>query len=224
MSRLSELKSSPDVGRPERTVTVCVSGKLVRELEQAALELQEAQQELAAERFRVGADDEEPKGPPKRVGDKSRIPELEQRVADGEAKVEGIRGRMRDKSVTLLLRAIDQGAWRRWVQSHPARTEWVRTGGTDDDPTGDERIIARDRLAAGVCDLDALATDLGTFIAEYDGEPASDDWWTFLSENGAGGDMISAASHVVALHENNVNVGKAPRPSPGSQGSATASE
>lgn len=222
MSRLSELKSSPDVGRPERTVTVCVSGKLVRELEAAAAELQEAQQELAAERFRVGADDEEPKGPPKRVGERSRIPELEQRVADLTAKADGIQGRMRENSVALLLRAIDQGAWRRWVLEHPARTEWVRTGGTDDDPTGDERVVARDRLAAGVCDLDALAEDLGRFIAEYDGEPASDDWWAFLSENGAGGDMISAASHVVALHENNVNVGKAPKPSPGNRGSETA--
>lgn len=226
MSRLDELKSSPDVGRPERIVTVCVSGRLVRELEEAAADLDDARAELADEKAKVARSDDEPVGPPKRAGEsRSRVPELERRVADAKAKVDAVQGRMRENSIDLTIRALSEGDWREWVLRHPARMRWVRTGGSDEEPEGEERFEPRDiQGASGVCNVDALVADLHLFIAKYDGEDPSDAWWTFLNENVAGGDRIQAAKQIVAMHENTVNVGKARKPSPINPGSATASE
>lgn len=218
---LSELKSSPDVGLPERTFPLCVSGKLVAELEAADSALYEAETELTAARVtlreaRVRAerrrDGEEPK---LRSGQKSPAAEAEKKVADLEKRAEeaaersdAIRERMVDHTIDLHLRGKPNGEWRQWVMKHPSRDE-------DTDPVGAQRDKTH---AAGFCNIDALIADLGGydmngerrsgFVVKYGGEEPSADSWEFVSNNAAPGDLTRLASTVVAMHEQVVDLGK----------------
>lgn len=208
---LSELKSSPDVGLPEKPHKICVSGKLVAELEAADAELYAAEAELdtaradlrtqrqRAERRRDG---EEPR---LRSGETSPVDAAEQRVAELEAKAQeaaekadAIRERMEDHTVVLHLRAKPSGEWRQWVMRFPARDE-------DADPAGAQRDK---RWAGAFCNIDALVNDAGMFVTAYGDEAASDDSWEFVRNNAAPGDLTRLASMLVAMHEQVVDLGK----------------
>jgi hypothetical protein len=204
---LAELKSSPDVGLPEYTVKVHVSAKLVGALEAADLALYNADREAAEARAALEAArerdaDSDAPAPPRRSG-QSPHADLVQRVEAAESAAEGaarasdeIRARM--EVVEVLLRGTGSGEWRRWANAHPARDE-------ESDRAG---ALRDQRYAAGYCDLDALVADLHLWVAECNGEAASEEWWEFLSTNGLPADLTAAASRVVQMHEQGVDLGK----------------
>lgn len=207
MSKLDELKSSPDVGLAEVTADVCVSAKLAAELEAADKALFEAEQKVIDLRAELDAarevDEDAPKRP-RRVGESPNA-DLKQRLKDAEAEADAaalasdaIRERMQRHTVRLSLRGKSAGEWRRWVSEHPARDK-------DDDPAGFERDR---RYAAGFCDLDALVGDLHLWVVKYDDDAPSDEWWQVVSENGAPAHLRDAASRVVQMHEQVVDLGK----------------
>lgn len=186
---LSEIMKSPDVGRPQRTFPICVSGKLVAELEAADQELFAAQTELEAAQHDKR---------PGRVGAKSPIPALERAVKEKAAVCDAIRERMEDTTILLHLEAAETGAWRRWALEHPARDE-------DEQPAGHKR----DRVhAAGYCDIDALISELGSYVTAYGDDQATPEAWEFVAANAAPGDLTRLASTVVAMHEQVVDLGK----------------
>lgn len=218
MSKLSELKSSPDVGLAEYVAKVCVSAKLTAELEAADRELFEREQvviDLRSQLEEAAKPDSDRPGPPRRSGQSANA-DLRRALEEAEAAVEeaakvsdSVRERMEKHIVLVTLRARQAGDWRRWAQAHPARTEWVRTGGTDEDPDGEERVIERDRrFAAGFCDIDALAEDLHLWIVGYEDESPSDEWWELVSTQGAPAHIRDAASRVVQMQEQVVDTGK----------------
>ena len=195
MKSLADLKSSPDVGLPEREVTVCVSAKLARELEEADRALFAADEALrtARQEAKARADGDLP---PLRSGQKSPVAAAEKEAEARAAESDAIRERIKDASVTLLLRGKTGGEWRQWASKHPAREEGEP--GAEFDRT----------WAVGFCNLDALIADLPSFVASYNGEPASDEWAQFVSANGVPAHLRNAASAVVAMHEQGVDVGK----------------
>lgn len=196
MKSLSDLKSSPDVGLPERVVKVCLSAKLVREQEEADEALFEAQ--AAYEAARVEAQERaEGDRPPARLGS-TKLADLERAADEAATKAEEIRSRMEDATVSVLLRGKTVGEWRQWVAKHPARQE-----------EAEPAEFARDRqYAAGVCNIDALVDDLGLWAVKYNDEEPSQAWAEFLVANGVPAQLTLAASHVVALHEQAVDAGK----------------
>jgi hypothetical protein len=219
VSKLDELKASPDVGQPEYTADVCLSAKLAAELEAADQVLFAAEAGLEnaradLDRVREQAAEGGASGRPRRAGQTAHKEEREA-VAAAEAAAEeaaaasdGIRERMSLVSVRLTLRA-STGEWGRWVGQHPPRLQWIRTGGTDEEPTGEAHTIARDlRLTGGICDVDALIADLHYWIAKYDDDEPSDDWWEIVTANGVPADMAAAAGRVVQMHVQGVDLGK----------------
>jgi hypothetical protein len=219
VSKLDELKSSPDVGQPEYTASVCLSAKLAAELEAADTVLFNAEAELEAaraelDRVREQAADGSTGQGPRRSGqtphqeERKAVETAEAQAEEAAAVSDDIRGRMESVSVTLTLRANTE-QWGRWVGQHPPRMQWERTGGTDEAPAGQERPIARDqRLAGGICDIDALVAELHRWIARYDDEEPSDEWWDMLTANGVPADMAGAAQRVVQMHVQGVDLGK----------------
>jgi hypothetical protein len=196
---LSELQSSPDVGLPETHADVCVSAKLVDELSAIDAELFEVEAQVEQLRETAAREAEgEPQGPPKRPGDASRLPELEEKAAELAAKADAVRDRMADTNVRLQLRGKELGEWRQWAVRHPARD-------AEADPQGYERDV---KWAGGHVNIDALAGDLGQFVVRYNDEEPSEAWAKFVTANGAPAHLVVAASKVVGLHEQVVDQGK----------------
>ncbi|HET7386455.1 MAG TPA: hypothetical protein VFJ19_07295 [Nocardioidaceae bacterium] len=217
MSKLSELKSSPDVGLAEYPADVCVSTKLAAELEAADKALFEAEQkviDLRAALEEAQQVDEDAPRRPRRSGEspnadlKRRLKEAEEQAEAAARASDEIRERMQQHTVRLTLQGKPSGEWRLWVAEHPPRDE-------DDDPAGFARDVRHAGVGAGsgvkpfaFCDIDALVNDLHLWISKYDGEPASDEWWEFVSVNGAPAHLRNAASMVVRMHEQVVDLGK----------------
>ena len=205
--KLSEMKASPDVGRPEQTYPICAAGKLVRELKAADDAFFEAQDALEAEQKRA-EDRAEGGGPPTRLSEASPLPALEQAAREAAETADAIRARMQEHTIVLSLRALQNGEWRQWVAKHPARDE-------EGDPAGH----ARDQQwAGGFCNIDDLIADLGSaypsgdrIITAYGDESPADDSWAFILGNAAPGDLTRLASTVVGMHEQVVDLGKSRR-------------
>lgn len=98
---LAELRESPDVGLPEQTYALCMSGKLNAEMQRVSDAIEEA----------VAADDQ-----PKRLGAKSQVMKLND-------EREKLRVRMAEHEVTVRFRAKPAHVWRKWVSSHPVRED-----------------------------------------------------------------------------------------------------
>lgn len=196
--KLSEMKASPDVGRPERTFDICVSGKLAAKLAVADRAFYDAETRLAEARAAAEPVDEDSPIRPRRLAQRSVDPVLEQAAQDAAAECDRIRGRMAEHTVTLTVRASEFGKWRQWASQHPARDE-------DTDPAGHARD---ERYAAGICNVDALIPTLGDYVIDYGGEQPEPDSWAFIEANASPGDLTMLASIVVGLHEQVVDLGK----------------
>lgn len=198
MKSLSELQSSPDVGLAEREVRVCVSAKLARELEEADRLMFEAAGALQIAR-QEAQQRAEGDAPPLRPGQPSPVAAAEAEAEKRAAEADAVRERIKEHSVTLLLRGKSAGEWRLWASKHPARDE------------GDPGSDFDRKWAAGFCNLDDLIRDLPQFIVRYNGEEPSEEWAKFITENGVPADLRNAASALVAMHEQGVDLGKARR-------------
>lgn len=106
---LAELRESPDVGLPEDTYELCMSGKLNAELHRIEEELEAARE---AEHEAKRGDDKS-RG---RLGAKSLVLKKSQ-------ERDKVRERMRDHSVTVRFRAHRAHEWRKWMNAHPPRED-----------------------------------------------------------------------------------------------------
>lgn len=206
MKSLSELKSSPEVGRLEWTARICVAGKLVDELDRVTEELTLCQSDI--ESLRAEAQErQEYGGRPRRSGETSRLPGLEEKADHLSAQADDLRERILDNSVEVRF-AVDDGRWRQFVINHPARDEQAK--GEDGQPRFvDAAGYAEDaRWTNGLCNVAELAKQMHDWAISYNGEDPSDEWREFVASNGAPGDLVKAASSVVARHVNAVDPGK----------------
>jgi hypothetical protein len=194
---LAELQSSPDVGLPEKRVTVCVSAKLVEELSAVDEELFDLVRQIDKLRAQAAARREGDAAPPTRLGE-STLATLEAQAEEKAGQADAIRERIQENNVEILLRAKPRGEWRQWASRNPARSE-------EESPKAAERDK---QWAAGRCNIDAVENDLRLWVVSYNGEESTDAWADFLEKNGAPAHLTLAASTVVGLHEQTVNVGK----------------
>jgi len=195
---LSQLMQSanPDVGPPTTTHDLCLSAKLFAELHAATERYTELEAKIDVETARV-SDPERPV-PPRRVGQKSDLRQLEAEAEEEAAAADAIRSRMAETSVTLHLK-VDEDGWTAFTRQHPARD-------AAEDPAGAQM----DRLYTGsLCNVDELiTTGLPTFIAKYGDEPPGPGMWEYARANSARGDRYLAASKVVQLHTRGIDLGK----------------
>lgn len=205
---LSELQASPDVGPLERVANICVAGKLVDEFDRVSAELVSVQTEIdelreQADRRRDGG------GPPQRSGQRSRLPELEEKADRLAEQADQLRAPIMENSVAVRFR-VNEGEWRQWALANPARDE--QTGEGANRRYVDLAGYAEDmQNARGLCNVAALVGDMHKWVIAYNDEPASDAWWEFVSRAGAPGDKVSAASTLVGMHVNGVDPGKSRR-------------
>ena len=96
---LKEMRKSPDVGPVERTVDICLAGKLVADIEQL-------DRELAA------LDDREKAS--RRIADRSEAREKAEQI-------EALREQMAKHTVSFRLRGKGSKHWREWKVKHPPR-------------------------------------------------------------------------------------------------------
>lgn len=177
---VAELRTSPRVGRPERSYQLCLAPKLVAEVQSLLAELEDAQVASAAQR-----EGNETAAPPRRLGQAPAGAEIRQKLA-------ALREELDEHTGTLTLRGMTEGDWRLWVDANPPRD-------------GNERDEA---LGYGFCNADALIDNLGAFAHEWNGEALGPGDWEFLSQNAAPGDVKAIASTVVQMHETVVNLPK----------------
>lgn len=195
---LAELQSSPDVGLPEKRVTVCVAARLVDELSKVDDELFEAVREIENLRKQAAARREGDAAPPQRLGN-SDLADLEAKAEGLAEKADGIRERIEENNVEILLRAKPRGDWRQWASRNPSRD-------AEESPHGFERDK---QWAGGRANIDAVENELRLWAVSYNGEEPSDAWADFVAKNAAPAHLTIAASTVVGLHENLVDAGKA---------------
>lgn len=165
---LDELRKGAPAALPERTYELCLRGDLLAKIQRLVADLQDAEVES-------GSDN----APPLRVGEQTRSQEI-------RAEIAGVYAEMDDSTGDLLLRAIPDGEWRRWVNEHPARE-------------GDKRD---EDVAWGICNADDLANDLHKWTAEWNGDPlGADDWARHIAPSVSGGDLKGLVATVVQMQE-----------------------
>lgn len=177
---LAELRQSPRVGLPERTYQLCVASKVLGEFQSLLSDLEDAQLADAAK-----AEGDESAAPPKRMGDSPATAKIRARMTELNAELVEHTG-------TLTLRGLNEGAWRLWVDEHPARE-------------GNERD---DHIAYGYCNADDLIDSLASFAHAWNGDELGSGDWAFLADNAAPGDLKAIAQLVVKMHETVVNLPK----------------
>lgn len=203
---LSELQASPDVGPVERTASVCVAGKLIDQFDLANAELFDIETRIA--KLEKGLQQKRESGT-QRVGGNGQLTKLKKEAEAKAVEIDELRGRIQENSVELLLGA-DEGAMRLWLPAHPPRDATYPTEDDNQqlryvDPAGQAEDT---KWVDGTCNVADLVDDLHKWVVAYNGEPASDAWWTFVRKSGARGDLLVAASKVVGMHSQVVDPGK----------------
>lgn len=190
---LAELRATPPVSRPERSVTICLAPHLVAEVQALTEELQTVALDIPDE-----PDDDEPDGPPLKVGERvaDRRPTENPRANEIRARLAELLDEIAEAEGELRIRATEDGAWRRWVDEHPPREEGV---------PGHKR----DReVAGGYCNADDLIDDLGTYAVSWDGEPLGDADWAVIAASTPYADKKRIATLIVSMQERGMDLGK----------------
>lgn len=179
MPSLAELRASKPKSRPERALTLSTAPHLVAEV-------QALQEELNTLPTAPPSDDA---APPRRIGVNPEPPRAREiRTRMGELLEE-----MGQHEGVLRVRAVDDGAWRLWVNEHPAREE------------GEPGHKRDDEVAGGYCNADDLIEDLGTYAYSWDGEELAAGDWDILRETIAGADLKLVATAVVTMQESRLD-------------------
>jgi hypothetical protein len=179
---LAELRASQHTALPERTIQLCLSQALVAEVQSLQ---EEYDQILQTERVQDG----EPKKP-KRQADK-RNP----RLVEIEARFDELAEEMREHTGELRIRAITGGAWRRWVDAHPAREAGRHDNGQPIYHPLDESI------AYGIANAVDLYHGLSEFAISWNGADLAEGDWEFIANRAAPGDLNELCRQVVQMHE-----------------------
>lgn len=184
---IEELMASPHAGLPERTYGLCIAQKLVAETQ--ALEEERAALLVPRRGADAPADGDQAPARPRRATDRPdpRLAEIEERLKELYFEMEKHTG-------SLLLRGVESGDWRRWVQANPPRME---------ERDGAEPALSRvdDYAAYGVCDADALLEDLGRFAVAWNGTDLTPTQWQWLRTKASPGDLMEICRWVVQMHE-----------------------
>ncbi|WP_166390314.1 hypothetical protein [Nocardioides ochotonae] len=199
---IEELMASPHAGLPERTYALCVAQKLVAETQALEERRHALRVSTAAAGGDAGSDEAPASSRPRRATDRPdpELGPLEERLKELYFEMEKHTG-------SLLLRGIEIGEWRRWVQANPPRME-EREGG--------EPTLSRvdDYATYGVCDADALLEDLGRFAAAWNGAALTPTQWQWLRSKASPGDLLEMCRWVVQMHESKgARAPLSPRPS-----------
>jgi hypothetical protein len=211
---LSQLMQSddPDLGPPTATHDLCLSAKLFQDLQDATERYTDLEGRLDVARDEQR--DPDRSRPAKRLGTKSDIKQLEADAEEAAAIADQIRDRMAERSVTLHL-VVNEDVWTDLTREHPARE-------ITDDVTGHH--LDR-RYTGGLCNVDKLIDEvLPKFIDRYGDEKPTAAFWEFARTNSARGDRYLAASRVVQLHTQGVDLGKSRTALRSSRRSSTDSE
>lgn len=183
---LAELRAMTAPKLPTRTVRLCLNLEVLAQIQR----LQNEKEELLLDARRSSADDEERKGPPRKMAEKAVPP----RVAEIDAELADLYDKMREYEGDLLLNGIDGGRWQQWKDEHPPRK----------DNESDER------LGYGLVDATALMGDLALFAVAWNDEHfAEGDWDGWFAARVAPADLGALVSAVVEMHEARVTVPKA---------------
>lgn len=178
---LAEMRQSPIVGLPERTVEICLAQPLMAKVQRLTEEIESLRLlDAIAPSDEEGHSDEKPR----RLG-----AGVNPRIAEAEAEREATWEEMREHTGLLRLRGVTSGDWRRWAISNPARDAETHGGKVD---------IA---VAKGWCNADAVASDLGRYAVAWNDEPLAEGDWEFIANRAAPGDLKKAVAEVVEMHE-----------------------
>lgn len=176
---LAELRTSPRVGLPERTYSLCLASTLVGEAQALLAQLEDA----VADEERAAEGDAATK--PKRMGQASETTKIRKELGK-------LRAEMVEHTGDLKLRGITEGEWRLWVDANPPRE-------------GNARDNA---VTYGMCNADALIESLATYAAAWNDTALDAGDWDFIKSKAAPGDLKEIARIVVAMHEGTVNIPK----------------
>lgn len=177
MPTLAELRAGKPASLPTRVVKVCLDLEVLAEVQR----LEGEKQDILLDAARSTVDDDEKSTRPRRQGEGENP-----RLAEIAAALDACYERIRASEGEVLLRAIPGGKWQRWKDEHPPR----------------EGNPSDESMAYGLCNATALMDDLGTYAAEWNGEPLADsDWSGVLSKQIAPADLGEMVKQVVTLHE-----------------------
>ena len=195
MPSLSEMRARKgSVARPRSTHTVTlVTGQHLLD-EQKRLNDELADELVKAARPQSDEDgDEKPRKMSERATPE-RVNQIREEIAGLYDKLGEHQGQL------TLVGSLSDGQWLSWKQEHPAR----------EDNADDERV------GHGYVNTTDLFNALGSFAAEWDGEPLADgDWDSWLADQITFADKAALVTEVVALYETRLS--RAPK----SQGSSS---
>jgi hypothetical protein len=190
---LAELRESPHVGPMERTIPVCVAGRLVAEYEALDAEYLEARQREA------DGDERSNRRAADGVSESLRIAE----------RMEANREQQLAHEVMVRLQRKPSREWEAYASAHPVRmqpgqhTMYCPTKLSEDQ--GDDGCEGcapvLDDMRHGV-NVDALAHDVGDWVVALNDEPATaDDFREIVAATASLGDLRGLARTVAAMHE-----------------------
>lgn len=183
---LAEMRAAGVVRRPRQSLSLCLAPDLVAKAQVLLRQRLDIDPE-----YGIDPEDRVDQGP-RRINDPKtvRLREINDQLASLDAE-------MAEHTGELTLQAIDPGEWRRWCDQNPPR-----------DASKKAESLRDNHVAGGYCNADALLADLRKYAVEFNGEQIGDDDWEFIAANAAAGDLKEAARTVVAMHEQDVDLGK----------------
>lgn len=179
---LADLRAEPAESRPrdERSMKVCLRPHIVAQI-----------QSLSDEWAALPAVEPTAEGDDSPVRKMGQGVEKHPREAEIRQEMSDLLDEMAEYEGELVVRATKtDGEWRRWCDTHPARTEG-------------ESGYDRDRaVAGGFCNADDLIDDLGTYASRWNGDDLGPtDWAKILSPQIGLPDKKEAAIAVVSMYE-----------------------
>lgn len=184
VATLAELRAKPTKARAERKETICTNPEIVARVVELTAKLTSIKLPPAA----AGGGGEDGEGPPKKLARQAAVDQAGVRVelAAALAEMEAAEG-------DLILRATDDGEWRRWVDEHPSRKE------------GEVGYQRDQEVTFGYCNADDLIDDLATYAYTWEGDRLADGDWALLAENVALPDKKRLAQSVTSMFESRLD-------------------
>lgn len=222
---LDDLLNSPDVGRQEDSLRVCLAGRLlpkvkacvdaIAEIEAAVNRDPKVRAALDAYEDALSAkgEDEEASSPTKMGQSRTRLRKRYESLfdqtrdswpgyAEKRAELEDLNARTEAATGVLGLRAGEEGEWLRFVAENPARSTPVAVKDAEGNESTRDQYHPDDfTLTGGRCNADVLRANLGKYVTTFNGEHVPDDKKGQLLAGLSGGDRRALCSIVVALHE-----------------------
>lgn len=187
---VAQMRASGKVQQPTTTRTICLSSDLDDRYraQRAALE-----QALAAL--------EKAKDKPGRAGGNPHVLNARKAVKECSATLDATAEEMAAFEVDVVVKRWPAGDWNRWAELHPPREQ-------EPDEQGRRALMIRDAMHGGRCNFDALVADLGEWVVELNGQPATADEWEWLASTAPAASLDDLADDVLALHGERVSLPK----------------